>query len=524
MAGNALRTPRSYGRYVLVGLGLLLLTALLVFLSFRVRDWMLDDAFISFRYAENLAHGHGLVYNLGERVEGYTNFLWTIILSIFHLFGAGTVSVSRILGLALGVLTLLMTWLVTWKPEDSTSLARSLLAPVLLTSSMFFAVWGLSGMEVTMFAFLILLSVLLHSGLRTPHSAFRALLCGLALTLTAMTRPEGLMLAGLCLFLLVTETKKDAAGARSDPAIPAAPAILRFPRFVLLLAGLAILYLPYYIWRFSYYGYPLPNTFYAKVGISVYQIPRGLFYLWDFIKCCPLLLVSAAVGAVALWRKPLTRIAALSSLLFVVYVVAVGGDCMPGFRFFAPVAPLLSLLAADAISWLAGRAKTGTARAALLIGLTLTIAGLNLFTTLSHPAVLASIQQDKVVYYGRIAGEKLRAMARPDAVVATNTAGTIPYYSCLRTIDMLGMNDLHIAHLPTVMGKGRAGHEKADGNYVLSRKPDYIQFCSSWGSYEPFFRGDSEVFASAEFRAHYQFRHYPLEGDLRLALWERKPE
>src|SRR5436189_992982 len=50
--------------------------------------WMDDDAFISFRYAQNLAEGNGLVFNPGERVEGYTNFLWVLLLAAGDVLGA----------------------------------------------------------------------------------------------------------------------------------------------------------------------------------------------------------------------------------------------------------------------------------------------------------------------------------------------------------------------------------------------------------------------------------------------------
>jgi hypothetical protein len=501
----------SAGRrsWVLTVLGLAVLVAGFVFLAFQVKDWMLDDAFISFRYAENLVRGDGLVYNPGERVEGYTNFLWTLILSAAHALGADTTASSRALGLLFGVLTLLLCWYAAQRQQDSMSV-RSLIAPLLLVTLVLFPVWCLSGMEVTLLAFLVLLGVLL-AALPTPGSAGR-LASGLVLALAAMTRPEGLMVAVFCLVTMAAFRDQEANTGR---------------RVGLALAALAALYLPYYAWRFTYYGYPLPNTFYAKVGFSVHQVSRGLGYLWDFVKSCPLLPAWAALGAAVGWRQPLFRLAALCSLGFLTYAVAVGGDCMPAFRFIAPTAPLLCLLAAAGLTWLEEKlhaARPAGQAIALNLIVVLATAGVNLFTTLRHPMVLMNIRQDRVVHYGRIAGTKLRRMARPDAVVATNTAGTIPYYSGLRTIDMLGMNDRHIAHMPMLLGKGRAGHERADGAYVLSRRPDYIQFCSSWGSLEPFFRGDSEVFASPEFRAHYQFRHYPLEGDLRLALWERKPE
>ena len=62
----------------------------------------------------------------------------------------------------------------------------------------------------------------------------------------------------------------------------------------------------------------------------------------------------------------------------------------------------------------------------------------------------------------------------PGQVLAIDAAGIIPYFTDLYTVDMLGLNDLHIAHLDVVTGENAAGHEKFDPEYVLSQCPTYI--------------------------------------------------
>jgi arabinofuranosyltransferase len=71
----------------------------LLYLSLVHFEFMLDDPFISFRYARNLLDGHGLVFNPGERVEGYSNFLWIILLTPFMKLGFDPVVASKVLGL-----------------------------------------------------------------------------------------------------------------------------------------------------------------------------------------------------------------------------------------------------------------------------------------------------------------------------------------------------------------------------------------------------------------------------------------
>ncbi len=469
---------------------------------------MHDDAFISFRYAENLVRGYGLSYNPGVRVEGYTNFLWTLLLAFFRLIGLNIVAVSRVLGQLFGVAALLATGYAAWRDRSPDSGAAALVPMALLASLGVFATWSLSGMEVMLLSFLFLVSFLLFQTAAAESSPARAsLLAGSALALAAMTRPEGLLAAGVLLVMTLTRPERQQRGRSA----------------LLLLVGLLLCYLPYYIWRYSYYGYPLPNTYYAKVGFSLAQLARGLRYLyWFALPHLPLLLFAAA-GAVGRWRQLMVRSAAVFVLASAVYVAAVGGDHAPAFRFIAPVTPFICLLAAAGIETVVGRLRTTAVRAAGAVLLTAALVGFNLLATYRSPLVFRAVAADHVAYLGRLAGELLAREARPGAVIATNTAGTIPYYSGLKTIDMLGLNDVHIAHLRLPMGKGLAGHEKWDAEYVLAQRPDYIQFGSATGNSQPCFRGDSAIWLLPEFRQLYRLKIYHLvEGKWLLGLYELK--
>jgi len=133
------------------------------------------------------------------------------------------------------------------------------------------------------------------------------------------------------------------------------------------------------------------------------------------------------------------------------------------------------------------------------------------------------IANDKVALYGREVGIWLKNNTPNNTIIATNTAGSIPYYSKLKTIDMLGLNDKHIAHRDIKsFGKGSAGHEKGDGVYVLSKKPDYIQFGSSLGSKDPIFLSDRELYNISEFRDQYELKVYNLDSGHELLIYKRK--
>jgi hypothetical protein len=219
-------------------------------------------------------------------------------------------------------------------------------------------------------------------------------------------------------------------------------------------------------------------------------------------------------------RRNLRRLTALP-LLFIVYaayVVLVGGDCMPAYRFFAPLIPILSLMAALALVLLIRRSLLIWIAAGL-------IALYGVYQIHNDYDIAYLINHDRVAWRGRELGIWLREHAPADAVVATNTSGSVPYFSGLRAIDMLGMNDEHIAHCQVkTMGEGFVGHEKGDGAYVLSRKPDFIIFSSANGSRRPAFPSDRELFALPAFHELYQFREYQSPTGCPLRVYELRPD
>lgn len=482
------------------------LAALLVLLvhSLFIQPWMLDDAFIFCRYAENWAGGHGPVYNPGERVEGYTSFLWLVLLTMGHRLGADTVLLAKALGGLFALGCIVLVWRAPrWLPQIAPRTAA--IATLWLGTFGVFTPWAVSGMEVTLFAFLLTLSVLLQAGAIDRAADGRGVPAGdlgrgALGALLAMTRPEGLLVfALLCAHV-----------ARRHRARAAAMA-----------GGCAVLFAPYFAWRRAYYGFLLPNTFYAKVGGSAAQLWRGCGYTGRFaIAAAPLLVLILAAVASRRWSKSAGRFGPVLLLLaaYAGFVLVVGGDVMPASRFFAPLAPLLALTAAVALASLLR--PRGAALAAALV------TGYGLFGILRLPDIHDRIRDDRVAEIGATVGLWLRQTADPAAVLATNTAGSIPYYSGLRTIDMFGLTDAHIAHraMPR-LGHGIAGHEKYDGRYVLSRRPDIIQFASSLGAEAPAFPGDKEIWASRDFQENYVLASYGLigpAGGFTIHLYERQ--
>ena len=447
----------SGGRWRALGVLLIGLCAAGLFIHASSYDYVVDDAYISFRYARNLTEGHGLVFNPGERVEGYTNFLWVIIIALGMRLGGDPVRLAKGLCFLFAVLSMIAVYYYYGRLYFRRGWER-IFPLALIAVSPPIAVWALGGLETTMFAFLVTTALFTHIASRERGSI--PLASSMLIGLAALARPEGMLFAAI-LFgdMLVKPGRK---------------------RHILLwLVPIAFIYIPYFLWRYSYYGWLLPNTYYAKIGGGPGQILRGLAYARDFLLRPGGIICLLAVLPALLERNRKTLLPFLTCVIWAGYVVAVGGDGLAMYRFAVPVLPVCYLLSAEGVWLLLDRLKVRSwkgGRWALRAG----ILALCLVMVLS--ASLGSKERDFVVTDRMLVeghwipiGMWLRGYARADESIAVGMAGAIPYYSGLYTIDMLGITDPHIAHVKMDdMGEGVAGHEKHDMDYVLARRPTYI--------------------------------------------------
>ena len=263
---------------------LLLIVAFYVF-TFRAPVTQLDDAFISYRYALNLATGHGLVFNPGEYVEGYTNLLWTLLIAAGIALGGEAEALGRWLSVIFGAATLITTYAYAAGLLQKRAVWLALLAPLGLLAANSFVCWTTSGLETPLFAWLAVSASL---ALAWERRTLTAILCLLA----TMTRPEGALLAASLLgydFLAQLAAGRVLAWQRrlAGAAGPCA----------LFACGLLLMTL----FRLWYYDDIVPNTFYAKVGGI--PVSRGWIYLRNWVVDGPGLLVPGALlAAIALPR------------------------------------------------------------------------------------------------------------------------------------------------------------------------------------------------------------------------------
>ena len=465
-----------------------------------------DDAYITLRYARNLIDGAGVVWNPGEYVQGYTNFLHLLLVSGLGWLGIDLVVASRVVGVAalLSLVVLLFIWSRRADAESRSGLGH---VPVILVmTSAPMLVWSVGGLEGTLFSALVTAGCLLFLlGLegRLGISAFIA--SGVCLAGSFLTRPDGIVFLSLSVCWSLLDRR---SGQKRWDLIG-------------FLGGAALLVLPYVIWQSLYYGDIVPNTFYAKTGAPLpLRLRSGWSYLLDYAftpPFLPLLFVGALAYASAAkrWDKPLGYLS-LSIAGYAGFVIFVGGDHMQAFRLLLPLVALMSLALARAASKLIegrGPLAVASVSAALLL-----LATLQLSERTINPR-----GEDPAAWVGSIVGKHIAQAWPEDSLVALNTAGSTPYYANgHRYVDMLGLNDPQIAKRQIDEIELRwqlvPGHLKGDGRYVLDRRPDFVIVgpAEGTGVSEPWFLSDLELSRDPRFADEYQMARVALDHDGRV--------
>ena len=313
--------------------------ALLGVLSYL--SWFItDDAFIAFRYVRNFVEGHGLVFNPGERVEGYSSFLWVLELAaIWKIFGLPPEDVAQWLsvGYTAGVIALLLWWV----RRDATLRNRGLagwMALGLVCGSATFAVWtsggGLETRQFTFFVMAAIVALTVHNGSRWGLLAASASLAG-----ASLTRTEGILIAACC-FGWFCVSRLIADWRRSDSPSGSAPvsgriawrrlvAWIDWREMACLIGPFVVIVAAHLAFRLAYYGEWLPNTYYAKTSRPWYEA-GFLYYLGAAVNTGLYLLVPLALFALRTrWRSRRDIAYALPLLCIFVHmfgVMRVGGD------------------------------------------------------------------------------------------------------------------------------------------------------------------------------------------------------
>ena len=300
-------------RGVAIGLAVLAVLA--------VGSWLHDDAYITLRTVSNLLDGHGMRWNVAERVQTFTHPLWLFVLTATSAITGSFFWGAIVPGLLLSAATLLI---VVGRARGG--LADGAIAVFLLLASKAYYDYASSGLEDPLTRLLVL-SAILYSAGRAGEGAQLVPLTALA-SLATLCRPEAP--------LLFLPTLVGAWRSRSSR--------LAWPRLLLAV-------LPVVLWAgfaLSYFGSPFPNTAFAKLGSGVPRVGlllQGILYLGDSLSRDPLTLVTLVLCSVFAWRSgdSAARRWLAGAWLYLAYVVWIGGDYMSG-RFLG--LPLLMTVGA----------------------------------------------------------------------------------------------------------------------------------------------------------------------------------
>jgi arabinofuranosyltransferase len=474
---------------------------------------VIDDAYISFRYARNLARGLGLVYNVGERVEGYTDFLWTVLVAGGLKLHLDPLVVTKILGGGSALGSLVVVWALALR------LHRGRLVPPiatwLLASSATFAGYAMAGLETSFFVFLILLGTWQILVERDQSDRFPW--SGLVYALAALTRPEAPLYFGIAVLAL----GRQAFGRQN---------LIRAAVFLSIVGG-------HLLWRRAYYGVWVPNTVLAKTGGGGDQTRAGLAYLRAYVEATGPLLLGGVVGVILAVRRStwLRRVVVATALAGAASVVAVGGDWMPLWRFMAPVEPFVFLLVDLGFRSVAEPNPEASAseppKSARLIRGVVWVA-LALFA-----GIAASGRAEKVrTQLGALAREQRGwdSSALPVArwfaergqpgLVALGDIGYVGWATDYPILDILGLVDPEIAELPGSYGQ-KLGPRYLD--YFFSRQPDYFILISGHDDCDhPFHPPIAAVYQDAKRRLHEGYRvvhRVPVGGNAGWCIYGRSP-
>jgi hypothetical protein len=449
--------------------------------------WISDDAFISFRYSRNWARGDGLVFNAGERVEGYTNFLWTAILTLTALVGLDIPATALALDLAtfVGVLWIVQRLAVRLAPDDVP--VRISFAAVACACSYTLASFATSGLE-TMPATLLVL-VALERAL-----AGRIGVAGCAGIAATLMHPDH------AIFYVALG---GVLAARRTP-------VRQLARYA---APFVLGYVPYYLVRWAYYGDFFPNTYYAKSGGDAY-FHQGAIYLGASALAAGLwaALPLGVVGLVQLRRSIAGAFGLVVVPLYLVYVAKIGGDYMLG-RLVCAALPLVFLGAEHAIrSWLARgwswRAGGALALAAVAcVPVHLLRAG-EITWYLTDERTFYPVESVMPLELGGTTPRRVAALERnlgtvePPLAYAAWAIGLVGWELDGPILDMHGLVDRELAHQPLAR-RDRPGHERqATPAYVLAHDLDLSGMSVHPARYAPLTRVvlDRETFYVVHYR------------------------
>jgi arabinofuranosyltransferase len=405
-----------------------------------------EDAAMLLRYAQHLAAGHGIVWNIGEPpVDGATDFLFLVAVALLNRLGLGLETAAQAIGLASHALTVAGVYL---GPRVLFGASPLLCIPgaVFVAAgpglchvaadygTPFFALWALA-------AFLLAARLARAEGTELRRGALLFALAGLVL---GLARPEGVFLA-VFLLAAVLYVRGGAGGGT---------VVLAFLG-VFLTLGLA-----YFAWRWHYFGHPLPNPFYKKGGgvLHLHSLRMAWRDLWQL--GLPFLVV-LPVGLFVRGARRWAVFTLAPALLFVGLWILISNETNYVARFRYPILPAI-LVGWVPVALAIGGGPGARLRWPRALAWALALGAAFSLGVWQHVRYRAIVPRRMGLLDAALV---LRDYARYNYALATTEAGLLPLYSTWRTVDAWGLNDAFIAH-----------HGGVTAAYLDRYRPEVIVF------------------------------------------------
>ena len=306
----------------------LIFLVIMIFFTFLFyfNSWIGDDAFISMRIVDNWIHGYGLVWNIGERVQAFSHPLWLFLVTLTYLVIKDPYYTLYVLSLNISLLTVFL-----FLKYFAVQMKSMIFFGFILASSMSFIDFSSSGLENPLSHLIIIIGLI--AIFHMENSPRRLILIASIAAFSALNRLDTILIYLPILIYEYLENRE----------------ILR-TRLITLIIGFAPLWI-WFLFSIFYYGFPFPNTFYAKLADNLplnWYIENGVHYYlnlikWDFIT---FLIIILSVVFTVVERKKKNLLLMTGAILYMLYILFIGGDFMAG-RFFSIIFLLSLVLLAD---------------------------------------------------------------------------------------------------------------------------------------------------------------------------------
>lgn len=465
---------------------------------------LFDDAMVSMRYAWNFSHGSGLVWNQGERIQGYTNLLMTLLMSFATLVFDKSTAVLFIQILGVGLM--LAIAYVNMKISDHIFRNEDYQRRALLRVLSFFCAlsyyplvyWSLMGMETGLLTLLLLIGILAAFNYTISKISPLLFLVAGCFGLAFLTRNDSAIFAILVWLYIILEISKSKTVRKG---------LLQFVAAINLYFLFVVGQL---VFQYLYYGELLPNTYTLKLtGMPILaRISNGVGFVTPFLIVTAFILILSGRELVFNFRKEKMLLFSIV-ISTIVYQVYIGGDPWNYWRIMSPSMPLLSVLFISAINAIILVVSSAQAfrvyflrypifkekHVAQILGslvVLLTLIGMLSANIRFLPEILFSRKPYQTEYNQSNVNTAIviNQLTTPSATVGVFWAGSIPYFTDKRAIDFLGKSDRYIAQLPPDVSGMRSwsgmrsvpGHNKYDLNYsIKTLEPTYVQGFQ-WGT------------------------------------------